>query len=57
MERHLLTILVPEDTSDEQLEAIGRKFLSSMIITDGAQVKRGTCSMPDIAEILSAYGI
>ena len=27
-----LTILVPEDTSDEQLEAIGRKFLSSMII-------------------------
>lgn len=57
-----LTILVPEDTSDEQLEAIGRKFLSSMIITDGAQVKRGTCSMPedpmpDIAEILSAYGI
>lgn len=57
-----LTILVPEDTSDEQLEAIGRKFLSSMIITDGAQVKRGTCSMPedpmpDIAEMLSAYGI
>lgn len=57
-----LTILVPEDTSDEQLEAIGRKFLSSMIITDAAQVKRGTCSMPedpmpDIAEILSAYGI
>ena len=56
-----LTILVPEDTSDEQLEAIGRKFLSSMIITDAAQVKRGTCSMPedpmpDIAEILSAYG-
>ena len=43
-----LTILVPEDTSDEQLEAIGRKFLSSMIITDGAQVKRGTCSMPRI---------
>ena len=57
-----LTILVPEDTSDEQLEAIGRKFLSSMIITDSAQVKRGTCSMPedpmpDIAEMLSAYGI
>ena len=57
-----LTILVPEDTSDEQLEAIGRKFLSSMIITDGVQVKRGTCSMPedpmpDIAEMLSAYGI
>lgn len=57
-----LTILVPEDTSDEQLETIGRKFLSSMIITDGAQVKRGTCSMPedpmpDIAEMLSAYGI
>lgn len=57
-----LMILVPEDTSDEQLEAIGRKFLSSMIITDGAQVKRGTCSMPedpmpDIAEMLSAYGI
>ena len=57
-----LTILVPEDTSDEQLEAIGRKFLSSMIITDGAQVKRGTCSMPedpmpDIAEMLSSYGI
>ena len=57
-----LTILVPEDTSDEQLEAVGRKFLSSMIITDAAQVKRGTCSMPedpmpDIAEMLSAYGI
>ena len=62
LENSNLTILVPEDTSDEQLEAIGRKFLSSMIITDGAQVKRGTCSMPedlmpDIAEILSAYGI
>ena len=61
LENSNLTILVPEDTSDEQLEAIGRKFLSSMIITDGAQVKR-TCSMPedlmtDIAEILSAYGI
>ena len=62
LENSNLTILVPEDTSDEQLEAIGRKFLSSMIITDGAQVKRGTCSMPedpmpDIAEMLSAYGI
>ncbi len=57
-----LTILVPEDTSDEQLEAIGRKFLSSMIITDGTLVKRGILSMPedpmpDIAEMLSAYGI
>ena len=57
-----LTILVPEDTTDEQMEAIGKKFLSSLIITDLSQVKRGTCSMPDdpmpdIAEILSAYGI
>lgn len=43
-------------------EAIGKKFLSSLIITDLSQVKRGTCSMPDdpmpdIAEILSAYGM
>ena len=57
-----LTILVPEDTSDEQLQAIGQKFLEAYIITDISQVKRGTCSMPDdpmpdIAEILSAYGI
>ena len=57
-----LTILVPEDTTDEQMEAIGKKFLSSLIITDLSQVKRGTCSMPDdpmpdIAEILSAYGM
>ena len=55
-------ILVPEDTSDEQLQAIGQKFLEAYIITDISQVKRGTCSMPDdpmpdIAEILSAYGI
>ena len=42
-----LTILVPEDTTDEQMEAIGKKFLSSLIITDLSQVKRGTCSMPD----------
>ena len=57
-----LTILVPEDTTDEQMEAIGKKFLSSLIITDLSQVKRGTCSMPDdpmpdITEILSAYGM
>ena len=57
-----LTILVPEDTTDEQMEAIGKKFLSSLIITDLSQVKRGTCSMPDdpmpdIAEIISAYGM
>ena len=57
-----LTILVPEDTTDEQMEAIGKKFLSSLIIIDLSQVKRGTCSMPDdpmpdIAEILSAYGM
>ena len=57
-----LTILVPEDTTDEQMEAIGKKFISSLIITDLSQVKRGTCSMPDdpmpdITEILSAYGM
>ena len=40
-----LTILVPEDTSDEQLEAIGRKFLSSMIITDSAQLHHGYGSL------------
>ena len=62
LENSNLTILVPEDTSDEQLEAIGQKFLEAYIITDISQVKRGTCSMPDdpmpdIAEILSAYGI
>ena len=62
LENSNLTILVPEDTSDEQLQAIGQKFLEAYIITDISQVKRGTCSMPDdpmpdIAEILSAYGI
>ena len=59
LENSNLTILVPEDTSDEQLQAIGQKFLEAYIITDISQVKRGTCSMPDdpmpdIAEILSA---
>lgn len=58
LENSNLTILVPE----EQLQAIGQKFLEAYIITDISQVKRGTCSMPDdpmpdIAEILSAYGI
>ena len=62
LENSNLTILVPEDTSDEQLQAIGQKFLEAYIITDISQVKRGTCSMPedpmpDIAEILNAYGI
>lgn len=47
LENSNLTILVPEDTSDEQLQAIGQKFLEAYIITDISQVKRGTCSMPD----------
>ena len=33
-----------DELSDEQMEAIGKKFLSSLIITDLSQVKRGTSS-------------
>ena len=55
LENSNLTILVPEDTSDEQLQAIGQKFLEAYIITDISQVPDDP--MPDIAEILSAYGI
>ena len=44
LENSNLTILVPEDTSDEQLQAIGQKFLEAYTITDISQVKRGTCS-------------
>ena len=39
LENSNLTILVPEDTSDEQLQAIGQKFLEAYIITDISQVK------------------
>ena len=32
LENSNLTILVPEDTSDEQLQAIGQKFLDSVLM-------------------------
>ena len=62
LENSSVTILVPEDTTDEQMQLLAQKFQGSAIITDASQVKRGTCQMPenpmpDIAEILSAYGI
>ena len=62
LENGSVTILVPEDTTDEQMELLAQKFQGSAIITDASQVKRGTCQMsenpmPDIAEILSAYGL
>lgn len=62
LENSSVTILVPEDTTDEQMQLLAQKFQGSAIITDASQVKRGTCQMPenpmpDIAEILSAYGL
>lgn len=62
LENSSVTILVPEDTTDEQMQFLAQKFQGSAIITDASQVKRGTCQMPenpmpDIAEILSAYGL
>ena len=62
LENSSVTILVPEDTTDEQMQLLAQKFQGSAIITDASQVKRGTCQMPenpmpDITEILSAYGI
>ena len=62
LENSSVTILVPEDTTDEQMQLLAQKFQGSAIITDASQVKRGTCQMPenpmpDIAETLSAYGL
>ena len=62
LENSSVTILVPEDTTDEQMQLLAQKFQGSAIITDASQVKRGTGQrpenpMPDIAEILSAYGL
>ena len=54
--------MVPEDTTDEQLQLVTQKFASAYIIINKSQVQKDCCQlpddpMPDIDDIVDAYGI
>ena len=54
--------MVPEDTTDEQLQLVTQKFASAYIIVNKSQVQKDSCQlsddpMPDIDGIVGEYGI
>ena len=62
LQNSTVTILVPEDTTDEQLQLVTQKFASAYIIINKSQVQKGSCQlsddpMPDIDGLVGAYGI
>ena len=62
LQNSTVTILVPEDTTDEQLQLVTQKFASAYIIINKSQVQEGSCQMPDVPMpdidgIVSEYGI
>lgn len=62
LQNSTVTIMVPEDTTDEQLQLVTQKFASAYIIINKSQVQKGSCQlsddpMPDIDGIVGEYGI
>jgi len=62
LQNSTVTIMVPEDTTDEQLQLVIQKFASAYIIVNKSQVQKGSCQlsddpMPDIDGIVGEYGI
>ena len=62
LQNSTVTIMVPEDTTDEQLQLVTQKFASAYIIVNKSQVQKGSCQlsddpMPDIDGIVGEYGI
>ena len=62
LQNSTVTIMVPEDTTDEQLQLVTQKFASAYIIVNKSQVQKDSCQlsddpMPDIDGLVGAYGI
>ncbi len=62
LQNSTVTILVPENTTNEQLQLVTQKFASAYIIINKSQVQKGSCQlsddpMPDIDGLVGAYGI
>ena len=62
LQNSTVTIMVPEDTTDEQLQLVTQKFASAYIIVNKSQVQKDSCQllddpMPDIDGIVGEYGI
>ena len=62
LQNSTVTILVPENTTNEQLQLVTQKFASAYIIINKSQVQKGSCQlsddpMPDIDGIVGEYGI
>ena len=62
LQNSTVTILVPEDATDEQLQFVTQTFASAYIIINKSQVQKGSCQlsenpMPDIDGIVGEYGI
>ena len=62
LQNSTVTIMVPEDTTDEQLQLVTQKFASAYIIINKSQVQKDCCQlpddpMPDIDGIVGEYSI
>ena len=62
LQNSTVTILVPENTTNEQLQLVTQKFASAYIIINKSQVQKGSCQlsddpMPDIDGIVGEYSI
>lgn len=62
LQNSTVTIMVPEDTTDEQLQLVIQKFASAYIIVNKSQVQKDSCQlsddpMPDIDGIVGEYSI